>query len=261
MKLALDKYAHLKSPIHRWEQRSKMIALFTLIFAFAFVEKLVLLPVIIGVTVMLYSLSRLPLSFLISRLRYPGIFIVIVVIFLPFVAGDTVIFNLGWVSVKQEGCFAVLLILTRFLCILTVSLILFGTAPFLTSIKTLRSLGLSYIIVDMMLLSYRYLEEFAEMLTTMQRAMKLRGFESKKLSRRNIQVLAQLTGSLLIRSYDKSKLVYKAMILRGYGYQLPNPTKQPKKIISQADKISWSACGVTVMIAAGLLVLQNLLHT
>ena len=34
-----------------------------------------------------------------------------------------------------------------------------------------------------------------------------------------------------------------------------------KKNITEADKISWSACGITVMMTAGLLVVQNLLHT
>ena len=34
MKLGLDQYANLDSPIHRWEQRSKLVALIALIFAF-----------------------------------------------------------------------------------------------------------------------------------------------------------------------------------------------------------------------------------
>ncbi|MGB7519918.1 MAG: CbiQ family ECF transporter T component, partial [Spirulinaceae cyanobacterium] len=164
MKLALDRYAYLDSVIHQWEQRSKLIALLPLIFAFAFVEHLILLPAMLLLTATLFYLSRLPFSFLLSRLRYPGWFILGVVIFLPFVAGDTALFSLGFLEIKQEGCLQVLLIITRFLCILTVSLILFGTAPFLTSIKALRSLGLPDTIVDMMLLSYRYLEELGDTL-------------------------------------------------------------------------------------------------
>ena len=49
----------------------------------------------------------------------------------------------------------------------------------------------------------------------MQRAMKLRGFQSKGLKQRNLKVFSQLTGSILIRSYDRSLRVYQAMILRG----------------------------------------------
>ncbi len=232
MKLAIDRYAYLDSVIHHWEQRSKLIALLGLIFAFAFVEHLILLPAMIVITATFFYLSRLPFSFLLSRLRYPGWFILGVVIFLPFVAGNTVLFRLGFLDIKQEGCLQVLLIVTRFLCILTISLILFGTAPFLTSIKAMRSLGLPHTIVDMMLLSYRYLEELGGILQTRQRAMKMRGFQNKSFSFRNLKILAGLTGSLLVSSYEKSKRVYQAMLLRGYG-QKPLPTSKLNSLFGQ----------------------------
>jgi len=220
MKLALDQYAHLDSPIHRWNQQLKLIALGGLIFAFAFVETLALLPVMVLITTVLFYLSRLPLQFLLSRLRYPGFFIALVVLVLPFISGETVIWEWGIITLRQEGLLSVALIVTRFICILTISLILFGTAPFLNSIKAMRSLGLPILIVDMTLLSYRYLESFGETLTTMQRAMKLRGFDAHRLSKRNATRLASLMGSLLVRSYEQSKQVYQAMILRGYSYGL-----------------------------------------
>lgn len=251
MKLILDQYAHLDSLIHRWDQRSKIVALFGLIIAFAFVNQLFLLPIILTVTGILYGLSRLPLSFLVTRLRYPGLFIVAMVVALPLVAGETVIFQLGWLSIKQEGCLAVLLIITRFVCILTVNIVLFGTAPFLTTIQSLRSLYVSTIIVDMMLLSYRYLEELAETLTTMQRAMQLRGFQANRFDKRNLSVLARLMGSLLIRSYDQSKRVYQAMILRGYGYGKIMSINQ-----KNSDIISRVASTVTLSIAVSLMILE-----
>ena len=256
MKLALDRYAYLDSPIHRWQQRSKLVALLALIFAFTFVEKLILLPAMIVVTLVLYALSRLPLSFLLTRLRYPGFFIVAVVVLLPFVAGDTVIFSLGSLTVRQEGCLAVLLISTRFLCILTVSLVLFGTAPFLASIKAMRSLGLPGVIGDMILLSYRYLEEFGETLTTMQRAMRLRGFQAKCLNRRTLKVLAQLAGSLLVRSYDQSKRVYQAMILRGYGHSPQDHQNRFKARNAKADPLSCIAFSLVWLVAVGLVMAE-----
>ncbi|MEC4895840.1 MAG: cobalt ECF transporter T component CbiQ [Oscillatoria sp. PMC 1051.18] len=251
MKLALDKYAHLGSPIHRWEQRSKLVALLSLIFAFAFVQELIFLPGMVLVTATLFILSRLPFSFLLSRLRYPGWFIAAVVIFLPFVTGDTVIFQIGELAIKQEGCLQVLLIVTRFICILTVSLVLFGTATFLTSIKALRSLKLPTVIIDMTLLSYRYLEEFGDTLTTMQRAMRLRGFRSEIFSPRNLRILAGLTGSLLVRSYEQSQRVYQAMILRGYGNL---PQDRLNHNFAEIDRTSTIAFSLTLLVAVGLIV-------
>jgi cobalt/nickel transport system permease protein len=251
MKLVLDKYAYLNSPIHLWKQKPKLVALLSLIFAFAWVQKLILLPAMILITATLYYLSCLPVCFLLTRLRYPGLFMAAVVILLPFFAGNTVILSWGIINIKQEGCLAVLLIVTRFTCILTVSLVLFGTAPFLTTLKAMRSLGLSEIIVDMMLLSYRYLEELGETLTMMQRALKLRGFQTHNLSRRNLTVIASLMGSLLVRSYEQSKLVYQAMILRGYGYK-HSRIKQTIKVSYQ----HWLACWLTIFMALMFLFIQ-----
>lgn len=252
MKLIIDQYAYLNSPIHRWEQRSKIIALFSLIIAFAWINKLSLLPVMILVTVTLFLLSKLPFTFWLNRLRYPGLFIAAIVILLPIVAGETVILDLGILSIKQEGCQSVILIVTRFICILTVSLVLFGTAPFLTTIQSLRSLHVSSIIVDMMLLSYRYLAELNEMLITMNRAMQIRGFQANKFQWHNLQVLARLMGSILIRSYEKSQRVYQAMRLRGYGRHKLPPQKRDK-----SDRISKIASTVILAIAVSLIVIET----
>lgn len=259
MKLVLDKYAYLDSPLHRWQQSYKLVGLLSLIFAFAFIQKLWLLPVIIAIAGIIFFYSHLPVTFLLQRLRYPSWFILAIVIFLPFVAGDTPIFTWGYLTIKQEGCWAALLVSVRFFCILTVSLVLFGTAPFLSSIKAMRSLGLPQAIVDMSLLAYRYLEELGEMLTTMQRAMRLRGFQNQKFNRRYLKVCAQLAGSILVRSYERSLRVYQAMILRGYGSQLPRKKVFLKVKFSQVDRYSLLATILTVMTAIFLIALEAIL--
>ena len=256
MKLVLDRYAYLDSPVHRWHQGYKLVGLLSLIFAFAFVQNIWLLPVMIFVTCVLFTLSKIPVSFLIKRLRYPSWFILAVIIFLPFISGEDVVLQLGYLTVKSEGCWQALLISVRFFCILTVSLVLFGTAPFLSSIKAMRSLGLPRVIVDMSLLSYRYLEELNDTLTTMQRAMKLRGFKPQGFTRRNLQVFAQLTGSILIRSYDRSLRIYQAMILRGYGRQSDSRSASSKLKISTNNRYSILATSMAITTGALLIALE-----
>jgi len=252
MKLLLDKYAYLDSIVHRWESKPKFIALITLIFSFAFIQKITLLPIIICISIILFYLSNLPLQFFLSRLRYPGIFIVSVVILLPFLVGKTVIFSLFIFQIKLEGLMLVILVVTRFICILTITLILFGTCPFLTTLKTLRSMGLSPIISDMMLLTYRYLEEFGDRLNRMQKALKLKGFKFNKISKRNLKVIANLMGSLLVISYDQSKLVYQAMILRGYH----DRHKRRQVDTPYIDVKHWLASIVVILISVSLMIVQ-----
>lgn len=262
IKLAIDQHVGLNSPLHRWDPRPKLVGLFALIFAFAMVESWILLPWMILITTSFYALSQLPLDYWLSRVRYPGMFLVMVIFFLPFLSGETVIWQWGILSLKQEGCMAALLISCRFLCILTLSLILLGTTPFLSLVKALRSLGLPATLSDMMLLTYRYLHDIGQDLHTMQRAMQLRGFQSERpgsgFSWAHWSRYASLVGTLLIRSYEQSERVYQAMRLRGYGrLPIPDATSKDRSALMQADAVYLIA---VLTLAAGFILVQLALH-
>lgn len=277
MRLVMDEFAHLDSPIHRWEPRCKLLGLVTLMFAFAFVERGWLVPVMLAIALLLYGLSRLPLSFLRSRLRYPGYFLLGVVALLPFFSGQTVLWQIGPLALRQEGLAAMLLIAGRFLSIITMGFILLGTTPFLTLVATLRSLGLPPVLADMTLLTYRYLFDLAETLSCMKLAMRLRGFGQTRSGRRvsgaeqyrlrapkvpllprlpDLTGLSALAGTLLIRSYEQSERVYKAMRLRGYGYAPQSriaPSHAKKAPFSTIDRRSLMGLAGAVSLAIALL--------
>lgn len=149
-------------------------------FAFAAVDRLGLLLPMGGITAGYYLLARLPLRFLVQRLRYPGFFLLGIVLLLPFVSGETILWDWGPLALRREGCLAVLLISGRFLAIFTLGLILLATTPFLALIKAMRSLGLPKTLADMTLLAYRYLYEIAETLSRMRMALQLRGFGGQR---------------------------------------------------------------------------------
>ena len=69
MRLTLDTYAGLQSPLHRWMPRAKLVGMGLLILGFASVQTLQLVPLCLLVTLVLYGLSGLPWAFLRSRLR------------------------------------------------------------------------------------------------------------------------------------------------------------------------------------------------
>ncbi len=260
MKLELDKYAHLDSLLSRWDARYKLIGFTALIFSFAAVEQLWLVPAMIGTTAILYVISRLPLRYWLLRLRYPGFFLLGIVFMLPFLSGETVIWRWGVLALYQEGCWAVVLIASRFVSILTIGLIVLGTTPFLTLVKAMRSLGLPIVLTDMMLLTYRYLFDIADNLEIMQQAMRLRGFGASPSAVvnggwlvPNVQLLnrlASLAGTLFVRSYEQSERVYKAMKLRGYGSTALRYQDLQRRSPGSAywDAI---ALGFTLVVAAG----------
>jgi len=221
MKLLLDEYSGLDSPFHRWDPRYKIAGLIALVFAFSFIRDLRMVLAMAGATIIIYAISRLPASFLAHRLRYPSIFLVVIMLTLPFLSGSDVVATWGPLAVREEGLLAAILIAARFTCILTIGVVLLGTTPLLTNIKALRALGLPQIMADMALLTFRYLQEIGRHLRGLQTAMRLRGFRNRRLSFKGLRTLAWLSGSLLVYSYERSETIYQAMILRGYGNAPP----------------------------------------
>lgn len=244
----LDEYADLDTLLHRWDPRHKLIAFMVLIFAFSFVRDLRLLPAMLAVTIAVYLLSRLPLSFLWARLRWPGFFLLMVAVLLLFFSGTTILVQLGPLAVRKEGCLDLLLIVVKFFSILTTSIVLFGTTPFLTTVKAMRSLGLPAILTDMTLLSYRYIHELGRDLKTLEIAMRLRGLHGRP--RGNLGLLASLAGTILVRSYEQADNVFKAMILRGYG--------QPVSLREEfcARPPDWAGLAVVLLVAGGFVVVE-----
>ena len=71
--------------------------------------------------------------------------------------------------------------------------------------------------------------------------MRLRSFRAHRFSAQGLGNLAVLAGSLLVRSYERSDRVYRAMILRGYG-------QAPRGALDEFD-----AGRADVILLAGLL--------
>lgn len=246
--LHTDTYISRDSPIHHWAVKPKLISLLALMFAIAVVQQLTIIPVALAVVMGLYACSRLPLSYLWRRLPYPGLFIMAMVGLLPWVSGSTVIWQWQWLTLRLEGLQAAALIAGRFLAILITGFVLLGTTPFLDILKALRSLGLPSLLTDMTLLTYRYLHDIAAQLATLQQAMGLRGHGLfRQTLQRQWGWLVALLGSLLLRSYERSQRVYKAMGLRGYGQGM---ALSPTATARQSRRVTTIATPLALMTAA-----------
>ncbi len=257
MKLGIDEYASLNSPLHRWDARYKLVGLIILVFAFSFIRDLRLLLAMVLVTAVIYIISGLPARFILRWLRFPSFIILMIVLTLPFLSGEQVIASLGPLALHQEGLLAALLIAVRFVCIVTVGITLLGTTPLLNSIKAMRALGLPLIIADMALLTFRYLNELGQDLSRMLTSMRLRGFRQRSLSPARLKTFAWLSGSLLVRSYERSEWVYRAMILRGYG-QSSRPQEEFKASLRDALILGAIVLTAAALVAGDILLGHNI---
>lgn len=205
------------SLFQQWDPRCKIVGLFILLAAYSFVQQLLILLPMFAVTLLVAGFSRRSATFFLQKLRYPSLLILVLVLALPFISGAHVVVDFGFVQMNREGLQAAGLIAGRFLCILTTAMVLLNASPFLVNIKAMRALGLPWIMADMALLVYRYLEVLGSDLRRMRTSMQIRGFKGHKLNFETIKTLAWLAGSLILHSYERADWIYRAMRLRGYG--------------------------------------------
>lgn len=223
------------SPLLHWEPRARLLSLLVLSFAISLVDQVKLLPWMLVMTGFFIIKSQVSLKALLSRLGYPSLLIVALVGLLPFVAEGRVLVQWGGVSLTREGLEAALLIAVRFFCIVSLSLLFLGVVPLLVHIRAARSLGVPDLITDLALLVVRHLEILSTDWQQMRKAMRLRGDAAGFWQRLNTR--AWLLGSLLLRSHERSRHVYQAMRLRGYGAATPNPVN-PSSMTAQSQQMT-----------------------
>lgn len=199
----------------RWETRFKLPGLIILVFSFSLVQDLRLLPLLLLIATIIYRLSALPFTYLVSRVRLPGFFLLAMAVILPFWSGQTILWQFGPLALRLEGCISLLLITVKFIAIFMVVVALFATTPLPLLTRTMRALGIPWLLTDLLLFSYRYIFQLSSDLRRTHTAAHLRGF--KGISLLSLKTMANVTGSLLVRSHQQAERVFQAMTLRGYG--------------------------------------------
>ncbi len=207
----------------RWKTGLKVPALMVLMLAYAFARNPILIPPVVLSAVILFILSGLPVSMLLLRLRVPISFLVVMTLLLAFFSGHTRLMTLGPVVLRLEGLVLAAVILARVISIMIVSIVLIHTTPSAGLPGELNRLGIPRILTDMAVLTGRYIGVLGEDYTLMRRAMRLRGYRKNRFSIKGLVTLASLTGTLLIRGFEQSERVFRAMKLRGYGTSVSSP--------------------------------------
>jgi cobalt/nickel transport system permease protein len=93
---------------------------------------------------------------------------------------------------------------------------LVGTGPFPVTIRALERLKVPSMVVQMILMCYRYLFVFTSEMQRMATAMKARGFR-KRMDLRTLRTIGNFVGVLLVRSFERTERVYQAMLSRGFS--------------------------------------------
>lgn len=142
-----------------------------------------------------------------------------IAIFIPFFKKGEIAGAYSFGSLKLSVSYDGLLILWNvfiksFLSVL-IMILLVSSTKFIDMLKALEKLRCPKLIIMIMSFMYRYIFVFIDELLIMNQAK-----ESRMVGKKwwfNIKTLANMIGSLFVRSYERGESVYLAMCSRGYS--------------------------------------------
>jgi len=206
-----------RNPLAAWMTSLQIPCLFALMMSFAFVRNLALVPVTMAISTVLFALSGMPARDAVKWLRIPLTLLMFMTVLIVMMDGTTVLFSVGPLAVRAEGVELAAVIWGRVLSILGVAMALYRTAGGWELAAGLRRCGVPGMLVDMGMLTGRYIQVTAQEYGRMHTAMRLRGERSGCRFLRLSGTPVSLAGSLLVRGFERADRMFNAMKLRGYS--------------------------------------------
>ena len=213
-----QKVKHDQSCIDRLDPRLRVV----MVTVFAFVTVLsnhfgvLTLAVLIGFA--LAILAQLNVKRTLRRVIAMDMFMIFLIILLPFTTPGETWFTLWGLSASKEGFLHALMILLKAHAVVLSLLALVGTQSATTLGHALAHLKVPEKLVHLMLFTVRYLEVIGQEYKRMRRAMQARAFVLKT-NRHTWRSIGYLIGMLLVHSIERSERIMDAMKCRGFKGQ------------------------------------------
>jgi len=211
----IEKFTEGSSLLHRSDPRLKIIIaiLFSVIIAVATDYNRVLFGLFFAF--ILIALSRLNLVSVLYRLLIINGFILILWFFLPFSMPGKMAFSIGPLCASREGINYALIITLKSNAIIIANIALLSTSSIFTLVHALSHLYVPNKLIHLFFFSFRYIHVIHLEYTKLKNAIKIRCFKPGT-NLHTYKTYAYLIGVLLLKSYDRSKSIYNAMLCRGF---------------------------------------------
>lgn len=194
--------------------------------------------------------ARLPWGPSLRRMAAMDGFMVLVLVTLPFSMPGTPLFTLWGLEASREGLLEATRIALKANAIVLALLGLLGSLSAGVLGEALGRLGLPDRLVQLLLLTVRYIDVLYCEYHRLRLSMRARAFKAGN-NLHTYRSIGYLMGMLLVRSLERSERILAAMKCRGYDgrlYSLTDFTWQ------RGDSV---LAGVTIVLLGGLLVLEH----
>ena len=248
MTLSLEGIPLANSLLCRLDPRWKLIALAPPLLVIVLIRSLPVSITALGCTWALVLLSRLPLSWYYKRIKLLAAFLALFVITSPLlVAGEGSSLHLGPFTASWAGLTLGIMLLAKALALASLVLVLLGTTQLEAIFKAAHALYVPGLVVQLAMMTYRYVFTFARELARMRVAIRVRGYRNR-VRRHSYRTVGHVAGTLLVRGYERAERVGHAMRCRGFDGQFRSLVEFQTTV---KDILALCIAGV---VSAGLLV-------
>lgn len=204
------------SPLHTLDPRVKIVAatLFTLMVAI--LTQFDALTVALAISVGLIFTAQLDLKEVLKRLLIINAFVLFFWLLLPVTVPGSPFGQLGPLTITHEGVVLAARLTIKSNAIVLASIALLATEPIATLGQALGHLKVPTKLVQLLLLTYRYIFVIEQEYRRLLRAAIIRGFYAKT-NLHTYKTYAYMVGILFVRASFRAERVHQAMRCRGFS--------------------------------------------
>jgi cobalt/nickel transport system permease protein len=249
-----DIFACRDNALARMDPRTKLIIAVAMI-VFVIASSRVILPAAIFIICLTGMIAvGLPWRLILTRLITPMGVVLMLVIIQSFTYGRTPLLNIcigHWSGViKREGLLHGLLMGSRVMSAISVTILLSSVTPSHRIFQALRNLRVSKEWVEIAMLMYRHTFALLDHTADISDAQKVRlGYTGMK---RSLSSLGVLAGAVIVHSVDMARRTHEAMCLRGYQGVMPYG---PMPAMAAKDR--WMTVLTTLAVAISYLCVER----
>lgn len=167
------------------------------------------------VAIIIIMLARLHAKHLLRRLLIVNTFIIMLWFVLPFsFSGDTLL-KIGPLHLTEQGVLYTLMLTVKCNAIILINVGLLSTCGMFNLVHALNHLRVPNKLIHLLFSIYRYSHVMQLEYTRLRDTLKIRGFRPRT-SMHTYQTYGSIVGTLLIRGYERSEQIHKAMVCRGF---------------------------------------------
>ena len=217
--LNLEEYTEGNSALHKLDSRIKLLCAITAIFCIVALSHWYVPLLFFGACFGLVTYSRAKIKVYIDRLLIPITLIAFIGIIMPFTYGTTIVARVPFlmIPIYSQGIYFGILVFTRAISAVSVLNLLILVTPISSVMDALAWFRVPGVLIDTMLIMFRYIGILSDESGRMYRAQVSRCGHSKSVGYfSKLTNIGNIAGSLLVRAFDRSQKVGDAMVSRGY---------------------------------------------